>query len=88
MKKKLSLLIFITVDILIVLAVILITFRTTKDYYTVQFELNGGILLSGELKQTVKVKMVKSSLNGAMITLKLPKIKSFMLYGIMNQHLV
>ncbi len=54
MKKKLSLLIFITVDILIVLAVILITFRTTKDYYTVQFELNGGVLLSGELKQTVK----------------------------------
>ena len=54
MKKKLSLLIFITVDILIVLAVILITFRTTKDYYTVQFELNGGVLLSGELKQTIK----------------------------------
>ena len=54
MKKKISLLVFIMVDILILLAVIIITFSSTKDYYTVEFNLNGGVLLSGDLKQTVK----------------------------------
>ena len=54
MKKRITLLIFIAVDILILLAVILITFSSTKDYYTVEFDLNGGVLLSGDLKQTVK----------------------------------
>lgn len=54
MKKRITLLIFIAVDILILLAVILITFSSTKDYYTVEFDLNGGVLLRGELKQTVK----------------------------------
>ena len=54
MKKKISLLLFIIVDISILLAVIFITFSSTKDYYTVEFNLNGGVLLSGDLKQTVK----------------------------------
>lgn len=54
MRKRISLLVFVIVDLLVLLAVILITFTSTKDYYTVEFNLNGGVLLSGNLKQTVK----------------------------------
>lgn len=54
MKKRLGIIIFIAVDLLILLAVVLITFSHTKDYYKVRFDLNGGILISGELEQTVR----------------------------------
>lgn len=54
MKKRLSLLIFIAVDILVILAVIFITLSTTKEYYKVEFKLDGGVLLSGDLEQKVR----------------------------------
>lgn len=54
MKKRLGIMIFIAVDLLILLAVVLITFSHTKDYYKVRFDLNGGTLISGNLEQTIR----------------------------------
>lgn len=54
MKQRIKLLIFISVEFVAVLVIFLLIFFAGRKTYTVTFDLNGGVLLSGSLQQTVR----------------------------------
>ena len=54
MKKKLFFPLTVIISLMIIVLVIFLLSTKTKDYFTVEFRLNGGVLISGSLKQTVK----------------------------------
>jgi len=53
MKKKLKLIIILSVEFIVILAILLLIFLAGKKSYTVRFELNGGTLISGNVEQRV-----------------------------------
>ncbi len=53
MKAKVKLIIVLTVEFIVIAAMLLLIFFAGKKTYTVTFDLNGGTLLSGELTQRV-----------------------------------
>lgn len=53
MKQRIKLMIIIGVEFLCVLTILLLIFFAGKKTYTVEFDLNGGILLNGDLVQKV-----------------------------------
>lgn len=54
MKQHIKLLIFIAIEFIAVAIIFLLIFFAGRKTYTVTFDLNGGILLSGDLVQTVR----------------------------------
>lgn len=54
MKQRFKLLIFIGIEFVAVTIIFLLIFFAGRKTYTVTFDLNGGILLSGDLVQTVR----------------------------------
>lgn len=53
MKQKVKLIIILSVEFIVVLAILLMIFLAGKKTYTVRFELNGGTLISGSEEQRV-----------------------------------
>lgn len=54
MKKHWKLLLFISIEFLIVITIVLLTLFAGRKTYTVTFDLNGGTYISGNLVQTVR----------------------------------
>lgn len=54
MKKHWKLLLFISIEFLIVITIVLLTLFAGSKSYTVTFDLNGGTYISGSLVQTVR----------------------------------
>ena len=54
MKKNIRIIVFVSVQLAIVLAIIFLVLFAGKKYYTVTFDLNGGTLISGNLVQSVR----------------------------------
>ena len=55
MKYHIKLTIFIAVELIAVLVIVLLIMFAGRKTYTVTFDLNEGILLSGDLEQTVRI---------------------------------
>jgi len=55
MKQHIKLTIFIAVELVAVLVIVLLIMFAGRKTYTVTFDLNEGILLSGDLEQTVRI---------------------------------
>ena len=53
MKQKAKLIIILTVEFIVIIAILLLIFLAGKKTYTVRFELNGGTLISGSEEQRV-----------------------------------
>ena len=53
-SQKVKLFIILGIEFIAVAVILLLIFFSGKQSYTVQFDLNGGTLLSGELEQTVR----------------------------------
>lgn len=53
MKQKLKFIIILAVEFIVVVVMILLIFFAGKKVYTVTFDINGGILISGSLEQRV-----------------------------------
>lgn len=54
MKKHWKLLLFISIEFIIVITIVLLTLFAGRKTYTVTFDLNGGTYISGSLEQTVR----------------------------------
>lgn len=54
MKKHWKLLLFISIEFVIVITIVLLTLFAGRKSYTVTFDLNGGTYISGSLVQTVR----------------------------------
>ena len=54
MKKNFKIIVFISVQLLIVMTIIFLVLFAGKKYYTVTFDVNGGTLISGNLVQSVR----------------------------------
>lgn len=54
MKRNLKLILFVSIQFSVVLAIVLIVLFAGKKMYTVTFELNGGTYISGDLVQKVR----------------------------------
>ena len=54
MKKNYKIILFVSVQLAVVMAIILLVLFAGKKYYTVTFDLNGGTLISGNLVQSVR----------------------------------
>ena len=54
MKKNFKIIVFISVQLLIVMTIIFLVLFAGKKYYTVTFDTNGGTLISGNLVQSVR----------------------------------
>ncbi len=54
MKKNFKLIMFISIQLVIVLTIILLVLFAGKKTYTVTFDLNGGTYISGSLVQTIR----------------------------------
>lgn len=54
MKKHWKLLLFISIEFIIVITIVLLTLFAGRKTYTVTFDLNGGTYISGNLVQTVR----------------------------------
>ena len=53
MKQKIKLIINLSVEFIVIIAILLLIFLAGKKTYTVRFELNGGTLISGNAEQRV-----------------------------------
>lgn len=54
MKKNIKIIVFVSVQLAIVMTIIFLVLFAGKKYYTVEFDVNGGTLISGNLVQSVR----------------------------------
>ena len=53
MKQRIKLILIVVAEFICVVTILLLIFFAGKKTYTVEFDLNGGILLNGDLVQKV-----------------------------------